>query len=235
MTAPTIPYVRQHEPRGCGAAALAMVYQSLGLACSQEEVWEQAATAGIGGFRRCTTHDLAGDVVRRGLNPLVLRARDPWQICSLGQHGEVRVVLNHRLEPASPSGHFSVLVDMDDASITLHDPQIGPERRLSRAEFLALWQPASLRSEVPGFILLAVCRKSEPAPPCVACGGSMPSSITCPGCEQSFALQPAAMLGCMAESCRGRAWDELFCPHCDFPQALFLRRRRGAVAWAGHG
>ena len=73
-----IPYERQSDPasnRMCGAAALCMVYRSLGMSCSQAEIaaklprLEPYANAGS------RTYLLAQDALTRGLSAIVLRAR----------------------------------------------------------------------------------------------------------------------------------------------------------------
>jgi hypothetical protein len=37
------------------------------------------------------------------------------------------------LQPDSPTGHYTVLVDLDNKSAVLHDPHFGPSRRVSHA------------------------------------------------------------------------------------------------------
>ena len=46
VAAGMIPYEQQHEQRSCGAAALCMVYRSLGLPANQSEIWQRVARPG---------------------------------------------------------------------------------------------------------------------------------------------------------------------------------------------
>jgi len=149
--AAAIPYERQSDAqtnRDCGAACLSMVYRSLGQAVAQAEIWPAIAKENRFGSISSTTHLMAKDALSRGFAALAFQARHP--LLSLQQCRDlgIRAILNHRLNPQRPTGHYTVLVDIDDKDVVLHDPFYGPSRQLSHAELLDLWQPNFPGSEI---------------------------------------------------------------------------------------
>src|SRR5438477_13216090 len=127
-----VPYQRQINGWSCGAAALAMVYQSLGLACDQEEIWDRIA--GVGPHQRpCSrAQALAADASSHGLCALMIEARDPWLVLERSLRSSVRIIVNHCPSVLLGIGHYSVLVGLDDESVTLHDPADMPGRTIPR-------------------------------------------------------------------------------------------------------
>ena len=214
----------------CGAAALAMVYRSLDLSCSQREVWGEIAQPDRDGRLAAKTHLLARDAVRRGLAAVVLEAADPWPILGRAAATETRVILNHRLEAESSSGHYTVLVDVDEEHVTLHDPRLGPFRRIGRAEFLELWLPGSDPSEIVGHVLIGIETSSELRRDCPVCGTAVPRTAICAGCGATIRLRPVAVLGCVRADCSNRIWRRVFCPECDegMPEVQEPIRKREA-------
>jgi len=199
----------------CGAAALSMVYRSLGIGGTQQEVWERIARGDRHGTRAARTHLLAHDALEQGLAALVVQAADPWQTLTRCAAAGVRAILNHRLKADSPLGHYTVLLGVEGDEAILHDPQLGPRRRLDRAELLELWRPSARRSEIPGHTLVAFSRSGPASASCPRCGTGIPPSIPCPGCRNPIPLRPAAVLGCIEPHCPERLWQRIFCPDCD--------------------
>jgi hypothetical protein len=213
-----IPYERQADPmsnRMCGAAALCMVYRSFDLPCSQAEVWPHIAQRGALGELSAQTHLLAADALRRGLSALIVKARDPVAVLKRGLDSSLRLVLNHRLHFESRAGHYSVLVDLADDYVILHDPQLGPAHRVLQYDLLKLWQPGLMGSEIAGNVVIAFANTAKDSSSCGKCGTVIPESILCPGCQKLFPLRPAAVLGCVLSGCTARTWELIFCPHCD--------------------
>jgi hypothetical protein len=151
-----------------------------------------------------------------GLAAAVVQARAPWRALWRCAEGQVRVILNHRLHPYSPWGHYSVLVGVDGAHAVLHDPELAPSRRVPREELLLLWSPIAPVCEIAGYTLVAVAaRRRRRSPRCPACGMVVPGAIACPTCGRPVPLRPAAALGCVVEGCPERLWAAVSCPHCD--------------------
>ncbi len=214
----TIPFERQERAsaeRMCGAAALCMVYRSFGGGGSQWRVWERIARPDCRGKRAARTSLLAVNSLHHGLSAMVVEASDPWQTLVRCATGGVRVVLNHRLDLDSPLGHYTVLVEAGEQHVVVHDPQFGPNRRLTRSELLELWRPANGSCEIVGHILVAIARPDEASAGCELCGTPVPESIFCPGCRSAIPLRPTAALGCVQRDCPARTWRHLFCPYCD--------------------
>lgn len=214
-----VPYQRQINRDACGAAALAMVYESFGVKCSQEEIWPRTACSGPGRLARTKTWLLCADALRLGFSALTIKACDPWRMLRECAAQNIRVILNHRLSNATPAGHYSVLVAIDDNHVVLHDPQLGPQRRLSHGELLDLWCRRLSDLEITGRVLLAVSQGPRAPHLCAACGYELPQVLACRGCRQAVSLSPACLLGCFSRGCEQRRWEQLFCPYCD---AAFL-------------
>jgi hypothetical protein len=212
-----IPYQSQQDlPNGllCGAASLCMAAESLGVPCSQREVWPRVSESS-GRGRRAKTYLLGREARRLGLAALVLQASDPWRALVRCHDEGLRVILNHRVAAHAGAGHYSVLASADAGLVMLHDPRVGPHRKVGREEFLRLWQPGSHRPEIAGNVLVALARDPPAAPACPTCGGTVPASVGCPHCGHVFSVAPAAALGCGAAPCPARVWNCIFCPGCD--------------------
>jgi len=221
-----IPYVRQPEDRQqrmCGAAALAMVYrywsgeraESLAQqgddnapTLSQRDaldchfIWSRiAASDGRGGrYARC--HRLAADLCHAGLDAAIVQAAEPWRALHAAMEAGLPAILNFRLAPQSPLGHFAVLTTLTDDAICLHDPQFGPSRWLPREQFLELWKSSQPGAETVGQTMIVVA--SPPQQP--ALQQRWPEQ-NCPGCERVFPYPPVRPLL--------TAIAGVFCPWCD--------------------
>src|SRR5262245_27002725 len=91
-----VPYERQQDVDGnrrCGAAALCMVYRSLGLECTQEDLWPAVAA----GARNARTRLIGVDALERGFDALIVRARAPWEVLGVCVRDSIRAILNHRI------------------------------------------------------------------------------------------------------------------------------------------
>ncbi len=153
-----LPYEQQVNtlsPRMCGAAALCMVYRSFGVVCSQEEVWPVIAAPSATGVPCARTYLLCADALRRGFAAVTLQVRQALGLLRAALDNEVRVIVHHRQGLNSRGGHYSVLVGMDEESLAIHDPWLGPARCLDQAEWLKLWRPGqgNARAGLPGFQL----------------------------------------------------------------------------------
>jgi hypothetical protein len=211
-----IPYEQQHGPRLCGPAALAMVYRSLGQPFAQEEIWPEVKGRNAMGQDCAFTHKLGAHARARGLDALVLQTRDPWAALARCTENPARAILNHRPTIQAMTGHFTVLVRMDGSSATVHDPQFGAARRLSKDELLELWSRNRASSyEITGNGLVVIGRPDQTAHSCRECGVPLAPSLDCAKCGKAVPLRPAGVLGCLEPGCRGNLWNKVFCPECD--------------------
>jgi hypothetical protein len=192
-----------------------MAYRSLGLKCSQDEIWSRIALGAVDGQRSVRTSRLAADALGRRLSALTLQARDPWTALRRGADHGLRMILNQRGVAGSASGHFTVLVAIDERTAVLHDPELGPDRQLGRSTLLSLWSGDLGHPEITGNVFVALAASPAKTPACSVCWAPIPTSIACPQCQTVIVLEPAVALGCVDASCAGRSWSKIFCPECD--------------------
>src|SRR5262245_8109097 len=176
-----VPYEQQASPRRCGAAALCMVYRSLGMTVTQDEVWPTLTTATSKENPSARTHRLAADALCRRLAALVVQALDPWSFLELCRRHQTRVILNHRSTLQSWTGHYSVLVHQSADRVLVHDPHFGPNRQISREELLQLWRPtAHPQCEITGNAVVAIAATPGETHACSVCAAGVPESLPCP-------------------------------------------------------
>jgi hypothetical protein len=234
MNAPAvaIPYERQAElenHRTCGAACLSMVYRSLGKQVPQTEIWSAIAKVNRFGSLASTTHLMAQDALSRGFAAIAIQARHPLQVLRQCRDSGIRAILNHRVKKDSPAGHYSVLVEIDDESVTLHDPFLSPSRQLSHADIVELWQPRFSNAEIVGNMLIGIAPQSSEEPECWLCHTPLPPGAECPNCKKIVSLRPAVLLGCTNDICITRLWNYVCCPFCDQMLTFnFAARESGA-------
>jgi len=227
-----IPFEAQSDrsSRSCGATCLSMVYRSFGEEVPQGEIWPGISKENRFGGPASTTHLMAQDALNRGFSAVAIRARHPLHVLRICRESGIRAIVNHRVKYDSRAGHFTVLVDIDDKTILLHDPLLGPSRRLSYGELLELWQPGFPDSEIVGNVLIGIAAPSQSAPECKFCRTPNLSSVECPACKKPVGLQPTALLGCFNSSCIARMWDYVCCPACDYLFTFGLEGKPSAGA-----
>jgi hypothetical protein len=221
-----IPYERQSESqtdRLCGAAAMSMVFGSFGKRVPQAEIWPRIARKSPSGGLTSATYLMAQEALSHGYSALAIQARQPLQALRICRDAGIRAILNHRAKENSPSGHYTVLVDIDQDGVVVHDPADGPSRRMTHRTLLELWRPLFPNPEITGNVLIGIADRTEPASPCSVCGIAIPSEIRCGACDKPILLQPSALLGCVGLSCAARTWTYLCCPHCDYTWSFALR------------
>jgi hypothetical protein len=215
----TFPYEKQGDfpaNRMCGAAALSMVYGSFAKPISQAELWKAVSKHNRFASLAAATHLIVQDALKRGFAALAVQAVSPLLMLRICRDQGIRVILNHRLKEEAPTGHFSVLLDIDEKQVALHDPQFGPSHRVSHAELLQLWRPRFLNAEISGNVLIGIAAMPDSPPPCQLCKVEIPPSVLCAQCNKPVPLRPSALLGCVTAGCPARLWNYVCCPSCDF-------------------
>jgi hypothetical protein len=219
MSTASIPYEKQSDSqsnRSCGAACLSMVYRSFGKEVPQEQIAPAIIKPNRFGHLASTTHLMAKDALNRGFCAVAIQARHPLQALRLCQERGIRAILNHRLRSDVATGHYTVMVNLDDSTVVLHDPFFGPSRHVSHSELLDLWRPHFANSEIVGGILIGITAGPLPTPACEFCRTPSLASVECPNCKQPVPLQPGALLGCVNSRCIARMWNYICCPSCDY-------------------
>ncbi len=216
MSIPFEPQLELAGERTCGAAALVMVYRSLGVAADHRAVWEAIAQCDRHGSRDARTSRLAADARRRGLEACCLEIARPWTALGTLQRAGLRIILNLRVRRESTLGHFCVLTAWSSDAARVHDPALGADLRAERDDLLRRWRGGGSECEVTGGVLVAVSAPRDEALRCACCGEPVPAEIACPRCGTPVALRPAEALGCAAAACTARLWRRVFCTSCDY-------------------
>jgi len=203
----------------CGAAALCMVYDSFGIKTTQLEIWPGISVPDSQGNMFAKTHLLCSNALEHGLHSIIFRAKDPWGVLKLCPDNSIRAILIHRPDVNSILGHFTVLVDVTSRFVTLHDPQLGPYRKIDRNKMLDLWLKKGNNCEIGNNVLIAISNNDSGLTSCRLCGTAIPKSTRCPNqeCSKDIPLQPLDIVGCMDDACPGRTWKHIICPYCDSP------------------
>jgi hypothetical protein len=234
--ATVVPYEKQSGEltgRACGAACLSMAYRSFGKQVAQTEIWPVIAKANRFGQISSTTYLMAQDALNRGFSAVAIQARHPLQALRLAKAAGIRAILNHRVQRDSAAGHYSILVDIDEKEVVVHDPLFGAARRLPHAELVELWLPQVPNSEIMGGVLIAIgAAGPPPQPACEFCRTPMLSSVDCPRCSKPVGLEPGAVLGCIKDACIARMWNWVCCPACDYVFTLKAGAAAGATTEA---
>jgi len=201
--------------RACGAMCLAKVYRAYGKEIADAEIWPKVARQNRFGSIASTTHLMAQDALARGFHAVMIQARHPLETLRNCQSAGIRAILNHRLAPDSPVGHYSVLAAIDPESVTLDDPTLGRPRPLKNNELLELWQPRFPNAEIFGYMLIGITADPSPLDACWLCRTPIPADMRCPRCGKAVPLQPTSLLGCINTKCAARTWNYIGCPACD--------------------
>ena len=105
--------------RACGAACLSMVYKSFGKDVPPAEIWPLIARQNRFGSVASITHLMALDAIQQGFNAVIVEARHPLQVLRLCHEAGIRAIINQRPQASVHTGHYTVLVDMDQTSVVL--------------------------------------------------------------------------------------------------------------------
>lgn len=183
---------------------------------TQTEIWKHVSKPNRFGNVSCSTHLMVKDALRRGFAAVALQASDPLQMLLACRANGIRAILNHRLKPDSPAGHFTVLLGLDGDGAIVHDPSSGPSQRIPFGELLELWQPRFANSEIVGNLLIGIADHPPRLERCIACRTPIPVETPCPKCTGPVPLAPSALVGCVGSGCIKRSWIRVCCPSCDF-------------------
>lgn len=183
---------------------------------TQSDLFRRISRPGASGSPACATNLMVRDALARGFSAVALQASSPLQLLHACQANGLRVILNHRLRPDRPSGHYTVLVGMDDTGVVVHDPFAGPSQRVPYGQLLELWQPRLPGSEIAGNVLIAVADAPPQLERCPACSAPFPAEVPCPKCGGRVPMSPPAAVGCVTSKCVRRAWLRVCCPGCDY-------------------
>jgi hypothetical protein len=130
-----VPYLPQPEAL-CGGAAVAMVFRYWGDAHADVQQFAPLVDVRAGGI---ATDKLADAVKARGWKATVV----PGSIDLLSKHLQARQPIVILIEDRPTRYHYVVVTGMDEGHVFLHDPAIGPSRRIAVAELNRRWKPTN--------------------------------------------------------------------------------------------
>ncbi len=218
-----IPYERQHDShnnRTCGAAALTMVYRSLGLSCAQNELWDQIKSVdSFGGFYS-KAHKLCLNSLEKGFDSVCFSAKDPIKAIKFCSKYSINCILGHRQFIGSKFAHFTVLVYVKDEAVFIHDPELGSKKGRNRevlfGELLDLFKSDISQGDyIAENLIIVITNKKANINKCNSCDENFPKIINCPNCNKLIPLSPSLIFGCFNPSCLENNIKNLYCPFCD--------------------
>ena len=134
-----IPFEYQPENSNmCGAASAVMILRAENIPADQAEIWEALKQPGGEGI---TAYGLTDYFLERNLLALAVLAKNPLALLDACSATNIHVVLVCRPSPEAIHGHCMVLVGTDAINVTVHDPGLGPNRKIERNVLLDLCEP----------------------------------------------------------------------------------------------
>jgi len=130
-----VPYLPQSEAL-CGGAAVAMVFRYWGDAHADVQQFAPLVDVRAGGI---ANDKLVAAVTARGWNATPLAG----SVDLLREQLEERHPVILLLEDRPGRYHYVVVTGADKGYVTLHDPAIGPSRRLADADLVRKWKPTN--------------------------------------------------------------------------------------------
>lgn len=127
-----VPYRQQEKDWWCGPASLQMVAAYYGKTISQQQV------APIDDDVPTMNADLARKGEEIGLEVEAKKNATLEDIAAFISQN-IPVIVNF-IEATEDEGHFAVVVDIDENTITFHDPWHGEAQTMSRADFASRWR-----------------------------------------------------------------------------------------------
>jgi ABC-type bacteriocin/lantibiotic exporter with double-glycine peptidase domain len=140
-----VPHFFQSSEQTCGAACLRMLGAALGVAQNEATIAQYCGITELG----CTVQDLVIGAHAMGLQAEMLPVFS-WSaaIETLVQHAPFVAMIDlASLYGITPlfQWHFVVPLTLQNDVVMFHDPADGPDRRVSRDDFLAAWATAGYR------------------------------------------------------------------------------------------
>ncbi|HEY2908006.1 MAG TPA: papain-like cysteine protease family protein [Vicinamibacterales bacterium] len=127
-----VPYLPQSEAL-CGGAAVAMVFRYWGDAHADVQQFVPLVDVRAGGI---ATDKLAAAVAARGWRATPLAG----SVDLLHEQLEARRPIIILLEDRPGHYHYVVVTGADNGYVTIHDPAVGPSRRLADADLVRKWK-----------------------------------------------------------------------------------------------
>jgi len=185
--------------------ALAKLLSEYGIERTPSQIAAAVALPDPEGTSSARTYLMGRYAERLGFSVGVLQCWEhaAWQVLKQCHAQRVKVIINHVHQIAEDEGHYSTLMSIDEDTVMLDDPFMGPGQVVDRDHFIELWQP---NPETSGHTLLAIDRTVDSDAPMMPCG-PCPDCGTVPRLSLTKIFQPAQWTG--------DRWRRFFCMQCD--------------------
>lgn len=129
-----IKYYKQEQEHTCGAAAMRMVLESLGIKKSEKELISLLKTnTKVGTWH----YQMSALAEKYKLNYVVNRNASIKELKEFLKNKYLIIVCYYLVE--EKTAHYAVVSDIDDKNIYLHDPWLGANHKLSLSYFRKNW------------------------------------------------------------------------------------------------
>jgi hypothetical protein len=213
----------ESQPLGsriCGASCAVMILRSFGKMANRQKIWAALRQPSPVGGENIPTSTLTKFLCGKGLPATTVRAKNPEKLIEKCVTHELPAILCCRQSPTSDLGHFVVLVGAEQENIVVHDPELGPNHKISRKIISELFEPIGEPSELTSRVLIIIGKAPTEESQCDECGTSKHLlSTQCPTCSNIVLLPPASVTGCIKPSCQKSLLESIICSHCDRPFA----------------
>ena len=208
-----IPFECQPEDTSmCGAASATMILRAHNKLADQTEIWEALKFPDGKGM---SAYRMTNYFLERKLLALAVIAKNPLALLDICSEKNIHVVLLCRPLPETTHGHFMVLVGTDAINVTVHDPDLGPNRKIERSVLLELCEP-DIEFLAPQLrVMILVASKDDQRSLCAVCNNER-STVKCifSGCGFEIPLAFSTVIGCITPSCSGSNVERVICPKC---------------------
>lgn len=129
-----VPYFKQDTDYSCGPTALQMVFAFYGNRVSEQSLTERLHTKQAFGTQHRPMIEIANE---EGFYVYVNNDSSLEEIAYLIT-SNIPVII-HFIEPSGEEGHYSVVVDVTETHITMHDPWNGSGFKMTIPNFTERW------------------------------------------------------------------------------------------------
>ncbi len=119
-----LPFVKQSKPSSCGAACLAMIYQSFGFQISEPEVFNSVIGTDARSGQNCRTYLMCQDAISRGFHATAFFSNDIRSTIKSCRAHDIELILLFHSAPQSLCAHFCVVNNVLPGGVYLKDPEL---------------------------------------------------------------------------------------------------------------
>jgi predicted double-glycine peptidase len=122
---------KQEYDYSCGPASLQMLYEKFGLSIAESRIIEEMGPNNEG----YSWNEIKKNIGKQGLRSQLLRDSSFEELLKYPNE----IVCYHTNRSKDPGFHYSLVLQIDDNSITLADPNFGDVVTYGREQFMSIW------------------------------------------------------------------------------------------------